>query len=65
MWAVNTTFIIGLHSRGLGKNSCSYAVTRLNDILTIIIPHFKKYPLLHKRMQISLWQKERKKKNEH
>jgi hypothetical protein len=53
---IKTFFGIGIVRVNNIKNTVTYSVTKLNDLVTIIIPHFKNYPLFtQKSVDFSLW----------
>lgn len=36
---------VGFFTQGIKANTINYSVTKLNDLINIIIPHFYNYPL--------------------
>jgi len=42
-------FGVGVISKRLSSNLVSYSVTKNNDLLKVIIPHFEKYPLISQK----------------
>lgn len=51
-------FGVGSVTSRLNRNLCVYRVTKIEDLLNVIIPQFKKYPLLtFKNSDYTLWSK--------
>jgi hypothetical protein len=51
-------FDVGLISSSLNRNKCVYRVTKIEDLINVIIPHFITYPLLtQKYSDFLLWVK--------
>ena len=49
---------IGFITKDLKNNNVSYTVTKLDDLVNVIIPHFKSFPLLtQKHLDFILWSK--------
>ena len=47
--AIQSFFKVGNVKRS-SQNTAYFEVTRINDIETVIVPHFDKYPLMTKKM---------------
>lgn len=61
-------FGVGIINTRISKNVTSFTVTKLNDLVNVIIPHFSNFPLqTQKRIDFELWAKivESKKNKEH
>jgi len=49
---------LGVGNIYLGKRQCQLRITKLTDLLNVIIPHFTKYPLLTKQvLKFKLWKR--------
>jgi len=61
-------FGVGIINTRIGKNVTSFTVTKISDLVNVIIPHFSNFPLqTQKRVDFELWAKivESKKNKEH
>jgi len=51
-------FGVGIINTRKGKNVTSFTVTKINDLVNVIIPHFSNFPLqTQKRIDFELWAK--------
>lgn len=58
LYGIQNFFGAGLVSSRLVRSHCVYRVTKIEDIISVIIPHFFSYPLLsHKYSDFILWSK--------
>jgi len=54
--SIKDFFNVGLISSRLDKNNCVYRVTKIEDLINVIIPHFLNYPLIsQKYADFLLW----------
>jgi hypothetical protein len=58
LYRIQKFFGVGSVTTRTNKNICVYRVTKIKDLVDIIIPHFIKYPLIsHKYSDFILWSK--------